>query len=198
MPFSKRGPEELEPFLSVFDQQDRSNQLVREPAYAARLQGIYNTPVSANGVTYGRALEGRNRALHGLALQDSGARAMGEVRTDLRKDAARRTYMANQAELAQRLENMRGKSIGAFTNLLTQSIGAGTAPIRPGGEKHGEFTQALETAGLNMESQQEEQRARMVEAEEARREFIEHVQRTQGRYPNLSDWDVFAQYRRGN
>ena len=40
MPLSKYGPEEFEPFLSVFDQQDRSNQLVREPAFAARTLGL--------------------------------------------------------------------------------------------------------------------------------------------------------------
>lgn len=158
MPISKFGPEELEPFLSVYDRQNRSRQLVREPAYAARLQSIYDNPVSDGGYTYGSALSGRKKALQGLATGHSGLRAMEEVQTDLQKDADRRRFIMNQAQVDQRLEDMRGRNIGGFANLLTQAIGYGTAPIRPGGEKYGEFKQALETAGQKMKAQQGERR----------------------------------------
>lgn len=198
MPISKFGPEELEPFLSVYDRQNRSRQLVREPAYAARLQSIYDNPVSDGGYTYGSALSGRKKALQGLATGHSGLRAMEEVQTDLQKDADRRRFIMNQAQVDQRLEDMRGRNIGGFANLLTQAIGYGTAPIRPGGEKYGEFKQALETAGQKMESQQEEQRARMMRAAEDRRRFIEYIREEKGRDPDPWDWDTYRQSRRGS
>lgn len=198
MPISKFGPEELEPFLSVYDRQNQSRQLVREPAYAARLQSIYDSPVSDGGYTYGSALSGRKKALQGLATRHSGLRAMEEVQTDLQKDADRRRFIMNQAQLDQRLEDMRGRNIGGFANLLTQAIGYGTAPIRPGGEKYGEFKQALETAGQKMESQQEEQRARMMRAAEDRRRFIEYIRKEKGRDPDPWDWDTYRQSGRGS
>jgi hypothetical protein len=198
MPLSSFGPEDFEPFLSVYDQENRTKQRVREPAYAARLQNIYESPTSASGYTYGSALSGRKKALQGLAGRQSGLRAMEEVRTDLRKDADRRTWIANQARLAQGLENMRGRNVGAFANALTQMTGELTAPIRPGGEKHGEFKLALESAGQEMRERAEEQRANMMEAAEARRQFIEYIRETKGRDPDLLDWDTYSQYRRGN
>ena len=116
---------------------------------------------------------------------------MGQVGTDLRKDAARRTYIGNQAALAQKLENERGKSIGNFTNVLAQAAGEWTSPIRPGGEKHGEFMDSLEAAGLKMEEQRAGQQANMQKAAEQRQQWIRHIRSKYGRDPDPWDWDMF-------
>ncbi len=167
---------EIEPFLSVYDSNERSRQMAREPAYAQRLQDIYSTPTGASGYSYGRALSGKRDMLKDLAMRQSGDRAMGQVRIDLQKDADRRRYIANRANFEQQMENMRGKNIAGFTNLLTQAIGTGTAPIRPGGEHHGDFKLALEKAAQQMKNRQF---------------FIDQVVQETGRLPDAADWQIY-------
>jgi len=151
-------------------------RLFQEPMYAQRLGQIYDMPTSQSGYGYGRALANQQAMLRNLAQQRTQSQALGQVDADLAKDAARRQYLANRFATDQALENLRGRNVGAFANLLTQAVGTATAPIRPGGEKHGDFMAALEVAGEKMKNRQN---------------FINQFSQEQGRLPGMADFKAF-------
>ena len=135
-------------------------------------------PTGGGGYSYGRALANQGRRIQDLGLQQAIGQTLGQADIDLAKDQARRRYLAGRANTAQMLEDMRGRNVGTFMNLLTQGIGAATAPIRPGGDKYGDFKAALEGAGENMKN---------------RNQFINQFAQEQGRLPGMDDFQAFQQ-----
>ena len=148
MPISQYGPSDFEPFLSVYDTQNRARERAEQPQYAARLKQVFGSPATIGDYTYGRALGGQAEAIKTAALGRAASGTLRQAQTEFQKDADRRQWINNQALAAQRIENAKGNLARSLGSGAVQWFGKATAPIRPGGAAHGDFMDALESLGL--------------------------------------------------
>ena len=158
MPISQYGPAELEPYLGVYDQALRSSNLAAEPGVAQTLGSIYSAPTGAGGYTYGSALGRKRDALRRVAQSSAQQQGLAQTGIDLQKDADRRRFAANQARLAQQLENIRGETVKGRAAALTGALGEFSAPFRPGGDYHGMLKNAFTAGQAELAENQEKRR----------------------------------------